>query len=318
MAIDRLTPISSSLNIPDRVVREQPGQPQPIPPVVQVPGKEASFSLPQGLPQALTGVADAQEALLAQQGLKSLAGAAQAQAAMLADPASLRPDQLQMSRQLVWHQPDAQAMAMSWAVMIRTYGEQRAALMEQAHGRHLPSGLFMTEHGQSAMREGRATPQMLSELESWRFAVYAWGAEKLVLRVVSRDPGQQGQPDEQRRRRARVAIRLELHIEGMGKVLVQMEPAGDGVVLEIGANQNATMQYMRDMLPELAAIVSRNKLSLVRCHLMRELAPVREEYNNPTRVQTAMLTQAIFKAMAETAVLLSQPQQPRDLFSASA
>ena len=202
--------------------------------------------------------------------------------------------------------------------MIRTYGEQRAALMEQAHGRHLPSGLFMTEHGQSAMREGRAMPQMLSELESWRFAVYAWGAEKLVLRVVSRDPGQQGQPDEQRRRRARVAIRLELHIEGMGKVLVQMEPAGDGVVLEIGANQNATMQYMRDMLPELAAIVSRNKLSLVRCHLMRELAPVREEYNNPTRVQTAMLTQAIFKAMAETAVLLSQPQQPRDLFSASA
>jgi hypothetical protein len=315
MAIDRLTPISSSLNIPDRVVREQPGQPQPIPPVVQVPGEEASFSLPPGLPQALNGVADAQEALLAQQGLKSLAGAAQAQVASLADPAALRPDQLQMSRQLVWQQPDANTMAMSWAVMVRTYGEQRAALMEQAHGRHLPSGLFMTEHGQSAMREGRVTPQMLSEMESWRFAVYAWGAEKLVLRVVSRDPGQQ---DEPRRRRARVAIRLELHIDGLGKVLVQMEPAGDGVVLEIGANQNATMQFMREMLPELAAIVSRNGLSLVRCHLMRELAPVREEYNNPTRVQTAMLTQAIFKAMAETAVLLSQPQQPKDLFSASA
>ncbi|KQV80749.1 hypothetical protein ASD15_12550 [Massilia sp. Root351] len=315
MAIDRLNPISSSLNIPDRVAREQPGQPQPIPPVANVPGEEASFSLPPGLPQALSGVADAQEALLAQQGLKSLANAVHAQAASLADPAALRPDQLQMSRQLVWQQPDANTMAMSWAVMVRTYGEQRAALMEQAHGRHLPSGLFMTEHGQSAMREGRVTPQMLSELESWRFAVYAWGAEKLVLRVVSRDPGQQ---DEPRRRRARVAIRLELHIDGMGKVLVQMEPAGDGVVLEIGANQNATMQFMRAMLPELAAIVSRNGLSLVRCHLMRELAPVRDEYNNPTRVQTAMLTQAIFKAMAETAVLLSRPQQPADLFSESA
>jgi hypothetical protein len=315
MAIDRLTPISSSLNIPERVMREQPGQAPPIPPVAHVPGEEASFSLPPGLSQALNGVADAQEAVLVQQGLKSLANAAQAQAANMAEPAALRPDQLQMSRQLVWQQPDATTMAMSWAIMVRTYGEQRAALMEQARGRHLPSGLFMAEQGQSAMRDGRAAPMMLSEMESWRFAVYAWGAEKLVLRVVSRDPGQ---PDEPRRRRARVAIRLELFIEGMGKVLVQMEPAGDGVVLEIGANQNATMQFMRDLLPELAAIVSRNGLTLVRCHLMRELAPVREEYNNPTRVQTAMLTQSIFKAMAETAVLLSQPPQPKDLFSESA
>lgn len=317
MAIERLTPSTPSLNIHDRMVREQPGQNQAIPPVANVPGEEANFSLPPGLSQALGGVAvaDAQEALLAQPGLRSFANAAQAQAANLADPAALRPDQLQMSRQLVWQQPDASTMAMSWAVMVRTYGEQRAALMEQAHGRRLPSGLFMTEHGQSAMREGRAAPQLLNEMETWRFAVYAWGAEKLVLRVVSRDPGQ---PDEPRRRRARVAIRLELHIEGMGKVLVQMEPAGEGVVLEIGANQNATMQFMREMLPELAAIITRNGLTLVRCHLMRELAPVREEYNNPTRVQTAMLTQSIFKAMAETAVLLSQPQQPKDLFSESA
>ncbi|SFU63855.1 flagellar hook-length control protein FliK [Pseudoduganella namucuonensis] len=318
MAIDRLSPPAATLTIPERIVREQPGQAQVIPPVATVAGEEASFTLPPGLPAAIGALVDAPDGVLRQNGPGALAGLLQAQSGHLADPASLRPDQLQMSRQLVWQQPDAATMAISWQVMVRTYGEQRAALQDQAAGQKLPSGLFMTEHAQAVVRdgrEGRAAPAMVSELESWRFAVYAWGAEKLVLRVVSRDPGEEEEP---RRRRARIAIRLELHLPGMGKVLVQMEPSGDGVVLEIGANQNAAMQYMRDLLPQLAAIISRNGLSLVRCHLMRELAPVREEYNNPTRVQTAMLTQSVFKSMAEVAVLLSQPQQPRDLFSESA
>lgn len=315
MAIDRLTPPAATLTVPERIVREQPGQVQVIPPVNTVPGEEASFSLPPGFPAAVGAVVDAPDAMLPQAGFNMLANAMHAQAANMADPAALRPDQLQMSRQLVWQQPDANTMAASWQVMVRTYGEQRAALMDQANGRRLPSGIFMTDQAQSAVRDGRAAPLMVSEMESWRFAVYAWGAEKLVLRVVSRDPGQ---PDEPRRKRARIAIRLELTLPDIGKVLVQMEPAGEGVVLEIGANQNAAMEYMREMLPQLAAIISRNGLTLVRCHLMRELAPVREEYNNPTRVQTAMLTQSVFKSMAEVAVLLSQPQQPKDLFSESA
>lgn len=314
MAIDRIAPLAAPLNIPDRIAREQPGQVQPIPPVGVVPGEEASFSLPPGLARALGALEEAMP-VLGRPGAATLAGNAQAQAASLADPAALRPDQLQMSRTLTWQQPDPSVLARSWQVMVHTYGEQRAALAEQADGRRLPSGLFMTEHGQQAMREGRIPAQLLQEMSSWRFAVYAWGAEKLVLRVVSRDPGL---PDEPRRRRARVAIRLELHLPDLGKVLVQMEPAGDGVVLDIGANQPATMQYMRGMLQELGAIISRNGLGLVRCHLMRELAPINDDYNNPSRVQTAMLTPAIFKAMAEIAVLLSQPPQPRDLFAESA
>ena len=38
MAIERLTPSTPSLNIHDRMVREQPGQNQAIPPVANVPG----------------------------------------------------------------------------------------------------------------------------------------------------------------------------------------------------------------------------------------------------------------------------------------
>jgi len=317
MAIERLTAPVLPVAIPDRVVREQTGQGVPIPPVGTVQGEQANFNLPPSLPGSVGAIIDGPDGLALQPGtLTGLAqGQQQTQAANAADQAAMRPDQLLMSRQLIWQRPDPATLAGSWHVMVRTYGEQRARLMAQAAGQHVPASLFMADTVPIALRDGgRAAPQIVSELDAWRFAVYAWGSEKLVLRVVSRDPGQQ---DEPRRRRPRVALRLEMNLPEFGKVIVQMEPAGEGVVLEICTQQNAAMQHIRELLPQLAAIVSRCGLSIVRCRLMRELAPVRPE-SQPTRTQTAMLTPAVFKSMAEIAVLLSQPQPPHDLFSESA
>jgi hypothetical protein len=152
-------------------------------------------------------------------------------------------------------------------------------------------------------------------MEPWRFAVYAWGAEKLVLKVIVKDDEQ----ERNRRRRSRIALRLELMLPGVGRVVIQMEPAGTttGVVLEVGAAQSSAMQHMREMLPQLAATVSRSGLTIIRCRLMRELPPAAGDHY-PNRLQIATLTQALFKAMAELAVLLSQPLPPDDLFSESA
>jgi hypothetical protein len=49
-------------------------------------------------------------------------------------------------------------------------------------------------------------------------------------------------------------------------------------------------------------------LQIVRARLMRDLSPISAADNHPTRVQIAMLSQSIFKALAEVAVLLSQPR----------
>ena len=149
-----------------------------------------------------------------------------------------------------------------------------------------------------------------------RFAVYAWGAERLVLKVIVKDDDEY---ERDRRKRARVALRLELMLPGVGRVVIQMEPAGgNGVVMEVGAAQTSAMQHMREMLPQLAATVSRCGLTILRCRLRRELPPSSGEHAYPTRLHTAALTQAIFRAMAELAVLLSQPLPPDDLFSESA
>jgi len=200
-------------------------------------------------------------------------------------------------------------MAGSWFVMVRTYAEQRAAWLEQARGQRMPSSLFMADSGEN-LREGRAPAPLVTEMEPWRFAVYAWGAEQLVLRVLARDAESGTDP----RRRGRAVLRLDVMLPGVGRVILQMEPAGGGVILEVGAQQSAAMAHMREMLPRLAALVSRSGLTILRCKLMRELPQLSITRIYPTRNQAAALTPAIFKAMAEVAVLLSQPQPPDDFF----
>lgn len=308
MAVDRIGAATRPLSVPDRPLA-QPGQ------VTRVPGSEGPLDidfpvgpLAPGGPNSTSGphsvgaIIDGPDA----HGLPP--GAAQALASALAevpdggDPAAMRPNQVFLSRQLVWQPPDTNLMAASWQVMVRTYSDQRAAWLEQASGQHLPASLFMADQ---SPRDARPGMPLVTEMEPWRFAVFAWGAERLVLKVVVKDDEEY---DRNRRRRSRVALRLELMLPGIGRVVVQLEPAsGNGVVMEIGALQTAAMQHMRDILPQLAAVVGRSGLTILRCRLRRELPSSAGEHAQPSRLHTAALTLAMFKAMAEVATLLSQP-----------
>ena len=318
MAVDRVGAALRPLSIPDR----QSGQPgpavrgpidardsnahYPVTPLAPAPAAPASVGMPFDGP-------DAQP--LPQSGLEALA-AALADLPNASEPSAMRPNQVFMSRQMVWQPPDTAMMAGSWQTMVRTYGEQRAAWLEQASGQHVPSSLFMAEHTPSALREGRPGLPLVTEMEPWRFAVFAWGAERLVLRVVVNDDEE---PVPQRRKRVRVALRLEVMLPGLGRIVIQMEPAaGNGVIMEVGAAHTSAMQHMREILPQLAAMVGRCGLTILRCRLRRELPPTSSEHPYPTRVHTAALTAAVFRAMAEMAVMLSQPLPPDDAVAETA
>ena len=319
MAIDRVTPSNPGLSIHDRQVRETPGQvhAQPVPPVAQPPGDAPDFALHSGLPASVSAMLEAMDGAQHAQAAKAAAAAGGAAGALLAHEAlSMQPNQLFPLRQLVWHHPDTSILAASWQVMVRTYSEQRAALQQQHDGRHVPASLFMADVPPPVLRDGRPHPGMVSELDAWRFAVYAWGAEKLILRVVARDPGQDGPGQEQRRRKPRVAVRLEMHLPELGKVVLQIEPSENGIVLEIGAASHPAMQRMRELLPRIATIIGHCGLQIVRARLMRELAPVNPFENDPSQAQVALLTAPVFKAMAEVAVFLSQPRLPDEALSA--
>src|SRR5471032_22390 len=306
MAIERVSPSPSPLIQPDRDRAQPPA-----------PGSDAAdaaddFALaPLGAGEVgmlLDGLGGLDAS--AAPGASTMAQAMAAEAVLANDPAAMRPNQIFLTRQLVWHPPDATLMAGSWFVMVRTYAEQRAAWLEQASGQHMPSSLFMADSGEN-LRDGRAPAPLVTEMEPWRFAVYAWGAEQLVLRVLARDADSGSDP----RRRGRAVLRLDLMLPGVGRVILQMEPAGGGVILEVGAQQSAAMAHMREMLPRLAALISRSGLTILRCKLMRELPQLSTGRIYPTRTQAAALTPGIFKAMAEVAVLLSQPLPPDDMLS---
>nr|WP_315261602.1 hypothetical protein [uncultured Duganella sp.] len=308
MAVDRIGAATRPLGVPDRPLA-QPGQ------VTRVPGSEGPLDLDfplgplaPGGPNSTNGPNSVGVILDAPEGRQLPPGAAEALAGALAEvadggeAAAMRPNQVFLSRQMVWQPPDTSMMAASWQVMVRTYAEQRAAWLEQASGQHLPASLFMADQ---SPRDARPGMPLVTEMEPWRFAVFAWGAERLVLKVVVKDDDEY---DRNRRRRSRVALRLELMLPGVGRVVIQLEPAtGNGVVMEIGAAQTSAMQHMRDILPQLAAVIGRSGLTILRCRLRRELPSPSGEHTHPTRLHTAALTQALFKAMAEVATLLSQP-----------
>ena len=213
------------------------------------------------------------------------------------DSSAMQLNQLFFTRQLVWQPPDAAQLAASWRVMVKTYGEQYAALQEHARGQHLPGNLFMAEP-QPATR-----PSLPLDTEAWRFAVYGWGGQRLLLRVL---PG--GDTDDvPRKRYGKVALRIELLIDDVGRVVIQMEPAQDGVLLELAADDELAVAHLRRLLPEIAACVRQAGLRLLRCRLNRALhgQPVHGGY--PMQAAASALSLPVFQAMAEVALLLTRP-----------
>lgn len=310
--VDRLGAAARPASIPDRQKLPGPVLRGPLDSVSRYPVGPLPPPLPTlpGVGAAPLGpMADAPETPSSTPNPALQAAAdALAELADTVEPPAMRPNQLFMSRQLTWHPPDAAMMAASWQIMVRTYGEQRAAWLEQAKGQHLPASLFMADHNPSAVREGRAGPPLITQTEPWRFAVFAWGAERLVLKVVMFD---EEEPRRSARKRARMALRLELMLSGLGRVTLQLEPmTGNRVLMEVGAAHTSVSRHMRELLPSLATVINRCGLTIVRCHLRRELAPGLAHIA-PTAADTAQLTMPLFKAMAEIAMQLSQPVEPQ-------
>jgi hypothetical protein len=88
--------------------------------------------------------------------------------------------------------------------------------------------------------------------------------------------------------------------------MIQMEPASDGVLLELAAEEAAAMQHLRLALPDIAEAVRRAGLRVVRCRLNRQLHAQRVHGNFPMQAAAASLSLPLFRAMAEVALLLTQ------------
>ncbi|HEV7817126.1 MAG TPA: hypothetical protein VGP06_18750 [Janthinobacterium sp.] len=274
-----------------------PATPLPVPPGQSVPAGASVFP---GVPALLEEMAAA--ALFAPGGAAGLAGEANA-GTTPGDTPAMQEDQLFLSRQVVWQAPDTGTLAASWRVMFKTYGEQRAAVLDMNSGQHLPSSLFMADQNPAQLRDSQRAPSAL-EAQSWRFVVYGWGGQKMLLRLLA---GDDDEAPAEKRRRTKVALRLELVLPELGRMVIQMEPLGDAILLDLATPHAGAMLHLRAMLPELAGLVGRAGLRIARCRIGHELPAIRVDEDYPLRSAAATLPLALFKAMAEVALRLSQP-----------
>jgi hypothetical protein len=218
--------------------------------------------------------------------------------------AAMRPDQVLMSRQLSWPNQDGGALAASWRSTVQNYGAQVEAREQQARAGRLPSAVLMT--GQFAQAGGvdarvlRQSDMLGATADAWRFTVHAGTPQDQHLRVVERDPEQQ----QNRRRRGRAALRLELVLADGSVVMVQAEPLADGVLIELCAPDAALLGRLRELEPQLENAIRRSGLRVLAWRYRDTLPDGQVHARLPTAEAASALSLPVFRAMAELALLL--------------
>lgn len=214
-----------------------------------------------------------------------------------ADGAAMRPDQVFMSRQLVFPQ-DGRTLAGNWRAMVGNYGATLAEREMRARAGALPAGLL------AATADGRVPgrlPDGILPADPWRFTIHAGSAQAQHLQVLRKPAdGQSG-----RRRRPRAALRLELELGDGTHVAVQVEPMPGGVAIEMAAPDAAALARLRALQPELDAAVQRAGLVVLRWSFLHGVLAGAPAHALLAAEDAAdALTLPVFRAVAEMALLL--------------
>jgi len=213
------------------------------------------------------------------------------------DGAAMRPDQVFMSRQMVFAQADGRTLAGNWRSMVGNYGATLIERELRARGGALPPMLML------AGQEGRAPARAfdMPPHDAWRFTVHAGSAQAQHLQVLRKgaDSGAG------RRRRPRAALRLELALADGTHVAVQVEPAPGGVAIEMAAPDAAALARLRALQPALDAAVERAGLVVVRWSFRTGVAANGSAHATLAAADAAeVLTLPVFRAVAELALML--------------
>ena len=213
------------------------------------------------------------------------------------DGAAMRPDQVFMSRQLVFPQ-DGRQLAGHWRTMVGNYGATLAEREIRARTGALPAALLLTPpDGRVAGR----LPDGMLPADPWRFTVHAGTAQEQHLQVLRKAADAQTG----RRRRPRAALRLELELADGTHVAVQVEPVPGGVVIEMAAPDAATLARLRTLQPAFDAAVKRAGLVVLRWSFLHGVLAEGSAHASLMAEDVAdVLTMPVFRAVAEMALLL--------------
>ena len=213
--------------------------------------------------------------------------------------AAMRPDQVFMSRQLMYAQADGRTLAGNWRSMVGNYGATLLEREMRARGGALPPALMLA--GQNGRAPARAPDGEVLPADAWRFTVHAGSAQAQHLQVLRKAADGAGG----RRRRPRAALRLDLTLADGTQVAVQVEPAPGGVTIEMAAPDAFSLARLRGLQPALDAAVERAGLVVVRWSFSTGILPPGSAHAMLAAEDTAeVLTLPVFRAVAELALML--------------
>lgn len=214
------------------------------------------------------------------------------------DGAAMRPDQVFMSRQLVFPH-DGRTLAGNWRAMVGNLGATLAERELRARSGALSAALLAS--AQDGRAPGRAPEAHVQPADPWRFTVHAGSAQAQHLQVLRKGPdGQSG-----RRRRPRAALRLELALADGTQVAVQVEPVPGGVAVEMAAPDAAALARLRALQPAFEAAVERAGLVVRRWSFLHGVLAGGSAHASLAAEDVAdVLTLPVFRAVAEMALLL--------------
>ncbi len=215
------------------------------------------------------------------------------------DGAAMRPDQVFMSRQMIFAQADGRTLAGNWRSMVGNYGATLVERELRARGGALPPTLLLV--GQDGRVPQRAPEGQLLPADAWRFTVHAGSAQAQHLQVLRK--GADGGAG--RRKRPRAALRLDLELADGTHVAVQVEPAPGGVVIEVAAPDATALARLRALQPALDTAVERAGLVVVRWSFRTGIVPAGSAHALLAAEDAAqVLTLPVFRAVAELALML--------------
>lgn len=216
------------------------------------------------------------------------------------DGAAMRPDQVFMSRQMVFAQADGRTLAGNWRSMVGNYGASLIERELRTRGGALQPTLMLV--GQDGRVPNRALEGQLPA-DAWRFTVHAGSAQAQHLQVLRK--GADAGNGSGRRKRPRAALRLDLALADGTHVAVQVEPAPGGVAIELAAPDAAALERLRALQPALEAAVQRAGLVVVRWSFKTGVAPGGSAHAMLAADEAAeVLTMPVFRAVAELALML--------------
>lgn len=225
-----------------------------------------------------------------------------------AEGTAMRPDQAIMARQLAYQQMDAAGLARAWRTQVRNHGSQLASrALASSAGQLSPALLAAAQQGQVVGQAMRQPELLAAHPDAWRFTVHGAGQASQHLEVLSRDPDQ----PPGRRRRLRAALRLELQLADGSAVVVEVEPLPGGVALTLCGADARTLTRLRWLQPELESALGRAGLKVLRWQF-RDRLPTEHSHALRTNAEAVAqaLSPAVFRAVAELALLLPAVEQP--------